>query len=166
MFRGCVKPSSSLYLAKECEKAGVQFRKTLEIDRTFAVVHFGLGLNHEGEGKINEAIGEFELAVSHSGDSAIMRSALGHAYAVANRTRDAEEILRWLIDRSTDHYVSPYVVGVVHAGLGRGKEALSWLRKATEQRAEWLIHLHMRRDPRLAHLWSEEKSAALAERKG
>ena len=72
--------------------------------------------------------------------------ALGHAYAVSGRNDGAESALEGLKQRSTDHYVSPFDIAVIYAGLGAKGATMEWLEKAYEDHSTWLFLIKV--DPR------------------
>src|SRR4051812_29480209 len=91
-----------------------------------------------------------------------MLALLGHAYAAAGRTREAEAILQQLVALSTHAYVAPYPLAVVYAGLGRADDAFASLDKAFDERDSWMDYLAL--DPRLDVLHSDRRFADLVRR--
>jgi hypothetical protein len=68
-------------------------------------------------------------------------------------------VLRTLEVRSTDHYVPPYALALVHAGLGHREAVFDWLSRAHSGRDVHLILLGneakwdpFREDPRFIDL--------------
>jgi hypothetical protein len=101
-----------------------------------------------------EAITEFQTGVKLSG-SPLMLALLGHAYAVAGKTADAQQVLNELQQLPEQRYVSPYTVAAIYAGLGDEQKAFEWLEKAVEERDIWLMNLKV--DPVFAKLRSQRK---------
>jgi hypothetical protein len=66
-----------------------------------------------------------------------MGCALGHAYAVSGKRREALKTLADLQDGER-RYVAPVDVALVHAGLG--DEGLQWLEKAYGDHSQRLLH--------------------------
>jgi len=60
----------------------------------------------------------------------MVRSDLGHAYAVAGRQRDAYRILAKLQESPRQRYISAYDIGLVYVGLGQQEKAMNWLERA------------------------------------
>jgi hypothetical protein len=54
---------------------------------------------------------------------------------------------------TTERYVTPYGVALVHAGLGEKDQALAWLHRALQDRSHWLVWVTL--DPRLDALRSD-----------
>jgi len=90
--------------------------------------------------------------------------AMGHAYAVAGRTKEARNELETLRVLSKRHYVSPFYMAVVHTGLGEKEEAIDWLEKAFQDRSNGLVFLKM--DPELDSLRSHPRFQELLRRIG
>jgi hypothetical protein len=53
----------------------------------------------------------------------------------AGRRTDTEKILHELQTQSKTHYVSPYMIGVIQAGLGNKDKALEFLEKAYKEKS-------------------------------
>jgi hypothetical protein len=71
-------------------------------------------------------------------------------------------VLRKLLERSKESYVSPFSLAVIYAALGETEEAVRQLEKARE--AGSLGPAVLRFDPRLDSLRSEPPFQALVER--
>jgi serine/threonine-protein kinase len=139
-------------------------RKTLALDQNFYVAHRYLGLAYEQKGMFKEAIAEFEKALSLSGGSALMKAHLGHAYAVAGDQAKARQILAELEQQSSQSYVSPFHLAVIHVGLGEKDKAFEQLERAFSDHAEFLVYL--KAEPRLAPLRSDPRFQDLLRRMG
>jgi TolB-like protein/two-component SAPR family response regulator len=94
-----------------------------------------LGWAYFLSGRKREGIAELEQAVALSPKNTLWLGQLGAAYAMAGRTKEARATLRELGARAQATYVSPYHFAYVHAGLGDVDEAMSWLERATDERA-------------------------------
>jgi Flp pilus assembly protein TadD len=148
--------------AGQHEQAIEPLRKAIELDTTFVVSQWYLGLAYEQQKAFTDAITQFETCVRLTGRRPSMVALLGHAYAAAGRTKDAETILKELKTRATRTYVPPYPVAVIHAALGRPDEAFAWLDKAYNERDSWLDYLAV--DPRLSPLRSDPRYTDLMQR--
>ena len=72
------------------------------MDPGYPEAHDFLGLTYEQKGMYEQAIAEFQKAINVSGNSSHIRAELGHAYAVAGKSREALEILDNLKGLSTE----------------------------------------------------------------
>lgn len=90
---------------------------------------------YEKLGRFGEAIATLERARSHD-DSPTSLEMLGGAYAAAGRQADAERGLLELTAQAKEHYVCPYEVATVYAGLKKTDEALTWLEKGYHDHAD------------------------------
>jgi DNA-binding winged helix-turn-helix (wHTH) protein/TolB-like protein/Tfp pilus assembly protein PilF len=142
------------YLAGQNDKAVEQCRKILELDPSSFPARRYLGLAYEAKGMYPEAITEFQTGLKLSG-SPLMLALLGHAYAVAGKTAEAQQVLKELQELPEQRYVSPYTVAAIYAGLGDEQKAFEWLEKAVEERDIWLMNLKV--DPVFAKLRSQRK---------
>lgn len=142
------------YLAGDNDKAIEQCRKILELDPSSFPARRYLGLAYEAKGMYTEAIAEFQTGVKLSG-SPLMLALLGHAYAVAGKKTEAQQVLNDLQQLQSQRYVSPYTVAAIYAGLGDRERAFEWLEKAVEGRDIWLMNLKV--DPVFEKFRSESR---------
>jgi DNA-binding winged helix-turn-helix (wHTH) protein/TolB-like protein/Tfp pilus assembly protein PilF len=142
------------YLSGRNDEAIEQCRKILEMDPSSFPARRYLGLAYEAKGMYPEAIAEFQTGVKLSG-SPLMLALLGHAYAVAGKRTEAQQVLNELQQLQEQRYVSPYTVAAIYAGLNEQESALKWLDKAVEERDIWLMNLKV--DPVFSKLRSQRK---------
>ena len=69
-------------------------------------------------------------------DSPTTLEMLGGAYATAGRNADAERVLVELTKQADVHYVCPYEVATLYAGLNKTDQALKWLEKGYHDHAD------------------------------
>jgi DNA-binding winged helix-turn-helix (wHTH) protein/TolB-like protein len=142
------------YLSGRNDEAIEQCRKILERDPSSFPARRYLGLAYEAKGMHAEAIAEFQTGVKLSG-SPLMLALLGHAYAVAGKKAEAQQVLNDLQQLPEQRYVSPYTVAAIYTGLGDHEQAFKWLDTAVETRDIWLMNLKV--DPVFAQLRSERR---------
>jgi tetratricopeptide (TPR) repeat protein len=129
-----------------------------------AWAHIILGWSYEQKSMIDEAIIEFQGALSEWRDNSLPLAGLSHAYAISGRTGEAREILEKLLEMSKLRYVPAYDIAVVYVGLGDRSRAFEWLAKAYEERSGFLVYIKC--DRRFDGLRSEPQYAALLQRIG
>jgi TolB-like protein/Tfp pilus assembly protein PilF len=134
------------HFAREYDRASEELGKVLELDPNFAQAHLYLGWVYEQQGRHDDAIAELQKAFTLSGGESEIVGALGHAYAVAGKRGEAEKILDTLNERSTQRYIAPFDVALIHAGLGAKNATFEWLDKALEDHSTWLFWIKV--DPR------------------
>lgn len=151
------------FLTHQYEKAVDLFNRKLEQGPNYPISHEWLGLVYEQQGRVREAIQEFQKAIALSaGDSGV--GALGHCYAVQGRKTEARQALQQIEERSKISYVSPYEKAVVYAGLGETDEAFKHLQKSFDERS--LAGPMLRFDPRLTELRADPRFQDLMRRAG
>jgi len=150
------------YLARQFDAAIEQLRNTREMDPNFAPTRLFLGLAYEQATKCEEAIVEFKKALSLSQECPLVATALGHAYALAGRTREARKLLGNLEDSSKGGCVAGYHVAAIYAALGDNDRVFECLEKAYEDRSLWMAHLRVM--PRLDPLRSDPRFQDLLRR--
>jgi hypothetical protein len=112
----------------------------------------------------DQAIAESQKAVGATRGRAFYVPALGHAYAMAGRRSDAEQVLQTLPERANESYVSAFDVAVIYTGLGEKDTAFVWLEKAAAERSTFLAYSKW--EPRLDPLRSDPRFKQLLTRIG
>ena len=150
--------------AGQYDRAVERLRKVLELDPDFYRSHLFLGAAYTMKREFSKAVAEFQVAVILSEGSTRALAALGYAYAVSGKKIKAQKLLVDLMRRSDQHYVPPYAMAMISAGLGDRDEAFRWLERAYETRDEWLVRLKVA--PELAGLRSDMRFVDLLRRMG
>ncbi|MGE3467089.1 MAG: protein kinase [Pyrinomonadaceae bacterium] len=148
----------AMYIAGDYDKAEAQIRQVIEREPKFARAYVNLGEILQEQGKFDEAIASLQKARDLSNDP-LADMALGHAYAVAGRRKEAEKISADLEEKVRRGEVSPFLPAVVLAGLDEKDKAFYWLERAYQDRSNWLTLIkvgrrmkNLRDDPRFADL--------------
>jgi len=155
---------ATLYYAGRYDEAIDQCRRTIEMDPNFVVAHWHLGLAYEQKQVFDAAIEEFQRAISLSGGSPLMRAALGHAYAMSQKTYEANKILGELNELSKQQYVSPYEVAAIYVALGNNEEAFQSLEKAYTEHSFHFVNLNV--SPLFKSVSSDRRFQDLVQRIG
>jgi len=151
----------SLFLRRYDESVEL-LKNAIELDPTFPVPQWYLGLAYEQQGAFEAAIRQFETCVRLTGGRPSMLALLGHAYAAAGQRRQAQAILQQLAAASAHSYVPNYPVAVIQAALGQTDDAFASLEKAYDDRDSWMDYVAL--DPRLDSLRSDSRFADLLRR--
>ncbi len=150
--------------ARQYDQALAQSGKVIEMDANSFWGHFFKGWALGGKHKYRKAIPELQKAREISGGAKFALAALGHAYALAGRKREAQELLDQLNEQSKHGYVGAYNIALIHLGLGENDRAFEWLDKAYEERSNWLSYVKV--EPRLDPLRSDPRFNELVRRIG
>ncbi|MEW6210822.1 MAG: protein kinase [Acidobacteriota bacterium] len=128
------------YCASWYDQAIEQCQNTLKMNPNFIDARILLGLAYAKKEMFVEAIEELQKVedLSPSGNN---KARLGYAYALYGRREKAQQILNALRHPPNGIYVSPFLIATIYAGLGDKEQAFTWLRKAYEERSEFLIYL-------------------------
>lgn len=146
------------------DQAIEEYQKALHLDVNFPWAHFYLGQAWEQKGMYREAVSELKTAIAFSSGRTEFLAALGHAYAESGMTVEAQKILRQLMERAQQHYISPYSIALIYVGLGEREQAFTWLHKAVEARSTRLVRLQV--DPRFDKLHADPRFQELVQRIG
>jgi tetratricopeptide (TPR) repeat protein len=150
--------------ARQYDQAIEQNRRTLELDPAFPQAQRYAAWAFLQKGRQAEAIAALRAALSALGRKPEVEAELGYALAVAGHRAEARAVLERLSQPSSERYVSPYSVALVHAGLGDRDQALAWLDKAYADRSDYMPYLGL--EPMLDSLRSDPRFGALVRRVG
>jgi len=149
----------ALHFARRYDDAIDHARKTLEMEPGFGIAQLWLGLSHLHNGAYDDAVSTLRSARKALGNAAIVSGALGYAYAVAGRGKEADQTMEQLIADLPARYVTPVAIALIWLGLGEMDQAFHWLEKGLEDRSWWLAWLKVdplferaRSDPRFESL--------------
>jgi eukaryotic-like serine/threonine-protein kinase len=134
------------YLGRRFDATVEVNRKALTLDQNFWPAHRDLGLAYEKLGRFPDAIAELQRARQLDANPSILEM-LGGAYAAWGKTDEARRVLAEAAKQASEHYVCPYEIATIHAGLGETNAALEWLAKGIEERADCMPWA--RSDPKL-----------------
>jgi serine/threonine protein kinase len=154
----------AFYFARGYDEAIEQLRRTVELDPTYPVTFWILGLLLRKTGRYELAITEGEKAVKLSGGSPLMRAALAHTFGTAGRRREALQLLNDLTKVAEQRYVAPHFFAGIHIGLGEYDRAIEYLEKSYEEHSHWLVYLHI--DPSMDILQDNPRFQDLLRRVG
>lgn len=156
-----------IYFVQKNYALSIEKSKTvLDIDANFVLALFVIGLAHEQLQEFGEAIAYFQKAADLYNENTIIKGALIHALAASGQKEAAQNLFEELMNLPGSIYVSPYTVAIGYMGLQKFEDALDWLQKAVETRSVWLIHLHMKFDPRLDPIRRDDRFQALLKTMG
>jgi TolB-like protein/Tfp pilus assembly protein PilF len=153
----------SYLLMKDYGRGIAEIQKALEMDSAYKPAFYVLGRIYEAMGELDLAIAVFKKA-SAANDSPVFLAALGHAFALAGRRRDARRTLNGLDKLSKDQYVSPYGIAVIHLALGDKNQCFSYLEQAYENHCEMMTWLKI--DPAFDSIRTDLRFTSLLRRVG
>jgi len=146
-------------VTRQYDQAIEQYRESIQMDPNFVQAHTQLGQAYLAKKMYQEGVAELQKATELSQGDAEYMAKLGHAYGVSSKRVPAEKVLRELLERGKESYVSPYFIAAVYAGLGEKDRAFKWLGRAYEERLGAVTDLKvdlefdsLRSDPRFQDL--------------
>jgi DNA-binding winged helix-turn-helix (wHTH) protein/TolB-like protein/Tfp pilus assembly protein PilF len=147
------------YQAKDYSAAVGYAQRAIFMAPKFWIGYMQLGQAAEAIGQTTVALEALSDAAqrSHANSKAI--SLRGYLLARMGRHDEALEVLRTLEEGASTHYVPPYAMALVEAGLGEREKVFEWLEKAYVAQDVHLIYLPVdpkwdpyRPDPRFSAL--------------
>jgi hypothetical protein len=109
-----------------------------------------------------EALAVYEQERAFAGDTPTTRAKRAHVFASCGRSDEARDILRGLVERRDEQWVTAYEIAVIHSLLGDTDEALDWLAAAERENAVGLTYARV--DPRLDGLRDDARFEELLRR--
>ena len=155
--------ASPFYYGRRYDQAIGELNKAIELEPNFWLAHWILGMAYEQKGDVSEAIASFQRAKSLD-DSPLILALLGRAFALAGKTREAQDTVAELKELSEKRFVSPYHIALIYDALGEHDLVFEFLEEAYEERDESLPVLNV--DPRLDSLRSDPRYEDLLRRIG
>jgi TolB-like protein/Flp pilus assembly protein TadD len=152
LFVGTMRGQFLYHAGRDLESVE-QFSVTLGMESRFWIGQICAAKVYEKLGMHSEALVACDLAWQFSGGNSEALSLAGYVYAVAGDSAKAEQYIHQMLERRNEHYVPPYNVALVFAGLGETERALHWLDQALEERD---VHMPFLLD----HKWDEMRSNA------
>ena len=119
-------------------------RRALDLHPSFARTYVPLARAHAAQGHYDEAVEIcLEARPLFRGRAFLgqLLATLGYCYGRSGRSAEAEAVLYELRQMGREHYVSPYDIATIYAGMGNHERAIDSLRTAAEEHAFWLIAL-------------------------
>jgi len=150
------------YLTWEFDRAEEAEKVTLQMDPSFVSAHSYLGQIYVAKKRYQDAIREFQTAMSLAPGDIAEQADLAHGYAAAGRRSDADEILTEMQAEQAKQFVSGYDFATAYSGFKEVKKTLEWLEKAYEERNGRLANLAVH--PQYAFLKSEPRFQSLVEK--
>jgi serine/threonine protein kinase/tetratricopeptide (TPR) repeat protein len=151
-----------LFFARRFDEAIEQCQRALDLDPGSVASHIVLRWSYEMSGRCEEALAVYEHESAFAGDTPTTRAKRAHVYASCGRGDEAREILRGLVARRDEEWVTAYELAVIYSLLGERDEAFAWLTLAADEHAVGLAFARV--DPRLDNLRSDSRFDNLIQR--
>ena len=151
------------YYAREYDEAIAQAREGLELGPHLLLYHI-LARALVQKDMQREAVEELKKGLELMRGNPTLLASLGHAYATSGQRDEALKVLAEMEGVAKQHYISPYWIAVVYAGLDDRDRAFELLGRAADERFFMLMWLGV--EPRFDRLRSDPRYPALARRIG
>lgn len=152
------------FQARQFEQAEDQARHALALHSEFWLGHLILGKVYERTHRAAAALTEFDAAFQLSEGNTEALSLKGYTLAAMGRRREAEQVLRTLLQSSQARFVPPYNFALLCAGLGDSDAAYEWLEKARLVRDVHMVFLTV--EPKWDPLRAQPQYQTLLQRCG
>jgi serine/threonine protein kinase len=137
------------------DQASEQRKKSLELAPGFVTALIGKAEQSLSMSMYQEAVESIQKAIDIAGRTPRLVALLGRAYALSGMTHEVKILLRELMEKNRNEYISPIYFAVLYANLGDINKAFEWLNKAYEERYPMMPFL--REDSSLKPLHSDPR---------
>jgi TolB-like protein len=152
------------YWGRDYERAVQESKRAMELDPDYFMPHFILGRAYARLGKASEALAELKHKAASAEDIPLMAAALGLAYGTGGQTKQTQKIVQTFAAYAKKRYIPATYFGMLYAGLGDWAQALDWLEKAYEERADGLTWINV--EPMFDGLRQQPRFQALVKKMG
>jgi len=150
------------YEGRNYDQAVQQYRKTLEMDSSYAPALLDLGTAYLRLKDYHHAIALFEKARAASGENGVVLSDLAQAYALSGKKLEARSILQKLQKPSSTVFVSSWDMALIYVALSDRQRAIALLQKSADEHVGWVVRLGV--DPALDNLRTDPQFQELKQR--
>lgn len=153
-----------LYYARRFDEAAAAYRKLIADFPTYSFGYYGLSKVHRIQGETKAAIEENRRAIELMGGSIFALLADAECYAADGQRETAYARVKALEEQSSERYVSPYQLALVHACLHDTDKVIESLQEAAELKEAWLNWMGV--DPVLDIVRGDPRFEAILEKTG
>ena len=132
--------------AGQCEEAIEGLRQVIAKDPGFWQPQLWLCFAFISESMFDEAVSAGEKAVEFSGGASIAKAVLACAYFLSGRSKNGEELLESLKEKSKSTYVPATYLVWICSVRNDADEAFHWLQKAAKEHDPWICWYRMSPD--------------------
>ncbi|HZW54795.1 MAG TPA: adenylate/guanylate cyclase domain-containing protein [Nitrososphaerales archaeon] len=153
-----------LYYKRKFDLAIAQFRKTIDMDPSFAPAYHSLLQAYITTSRFPEAL-EILDAVARLGSPAEVKLGRAYAYSAMKRKEETHELLTEIQHQGVEQKeLSPYIIALIHFQLGEKDEGFEWLERAFKDYDRTINNITV--DYELDGLRSDPRYISLLERLG
>jgi Tfp pilus assembly protein PilF len=146
----------ALHYSRRNEDARQELQNILKVDPNFPLAHFWMGRVLASEANCSGALSELDTAASSPlREWQPVIAAHGYIAGVCGQSSRARDDLRRFDEIAQKRFVTSYGYALIYTGLHENEQALTWLRKAVEERSHWLVWIRV--DPRFDALRGEPR---------
>lgn len=150
---------TTYFWAHRFDQAVDQFHKSISLHLDSTLDHDYLGRCYERKGMYSEAVDEYLVAMSLNGVTREQLTPFRRGFVRSGIFGFKREELNSALDPSKAHYVNPFWIAQLYAGLGDKDRTFDWLEKAYQERNQGIAFLNtepvfdsLRPDPRFQDL--------------
>jgi TolB-like protein len=156
--------AAAYYFNRDYERAAQVCQKAIELNANYFMLHYILARAYARMGMTAEAIAQLKSKGASAGEAPLVDAALGLAYGLVGKKAQTEKIVEAFKAGAKRRYVPATYFGMLYAGLGDQEQALTWLEKAYEERADGLTWINV--DPMLDPLRNHPRFQAIVKKMG
>jgi serine/threonine protein kinase/tetratricopeptide (TPR) repeat protein len=154
-------------LAHRYDEAVTTFKKSVELEQEVGTItHAEMAWAYTFKGDHAPALAEYKRIskVPNAMEEQVVLGGMGFVQAAAGKIPEANRTIARLRTLAESHYIDPYMIAAVYAGLGDKKQAFDWLSKGIDERSSSMVYLKV--DPFFDNLHADPRFADLLQRIG
>ena len=154
-------------LAHRYEEAITTFKKSVELEQEVGTItHAEMAWAYAFKGDHVTAVAEYQRIskVPNAMEEQVVVGGMGFVEGVAGKIPEANQTLSRLRALAESHYIDPYMIAAVYAGLENKNQAFDWLNKGIDERSSSMVYLKV--DPFFDTLHADPRFADLLRRIG
>jgi tetratricopeptide (TPR) repeat protein len=156
--------SQVAFQARDYPAAFDHASQAIALDQQFWIGYMTRGQALEQSGQYEQALDALAIAARFSGNNSKPIGLRGYVLGKAGRRHEARQVLDELEALSRKHFVPPYAIALVNAGLGDRDLVFEWLNRAFDVHDIHLMYLAV--DPKWDAYRADSRFEALLERCG
>jgi TolB-like protein/Flp pilus assembly protein TadD len=156
--------AAAYYFNRQYDRAIQECRTGMDLNPNYFMLHYILGRCMARMDMNTEAIEQLKPKGFAPGEVPLMDAALGLAYSVAGKPQQTKKIIESFNALARKRYIPATYFGMLYAGIGDREEALNWLEKAYEERADGLTWINI--DPMMDDIKQNPRFQSLIQKIG
>ena len=130
----CIELGKVLLWERQFDRAQAIMKAAFDLRPDYALAVWYRGAALYFQGRIEEAVSDWQSSLAKIGPNLPMRCAIGMGLGQLGRSMEARAVLTEVEDAGRSHFLTPVGLAQIHLGLGEIDAVFHWLHRAVEDR--------------------------------